>query len=100
MTEIRYPEDLVRYVVGPSSRQYPDPYPRRVLFYDLIPTGSLRLIMNFSIFGLSLVTNGVMIIDDYGYRAGARSGNNLDFEYGPDSKLPLELSGYTNPLSG
>jgi SAM-dependent methyltransferase len=33
------------------------------------------------------------------HRADLCGGNNLDFEYGPDSKLPLELSGYECILS-
>jgi SAM-dependent methyltransferase len=33
------------------------------------------------------------------HRADLSGGNNLDFEYGPDSKLPLELSGYDCILS-
>src|SRR5262249_50637899 len=33
------------------------------------------------------------------HRADLCGGNNLDFEYGPDSKLPLELSGYDCILS-
>src|SRR5262249_57058831 len=33
------------------------------------------------------------------HRADLSGGNNLDFEYGPDSKLPLELSAYDLILS-
>ena len=72
MLEIGYQEDLVRYVVGPVESTIPGCLPDQIALLRLDTDWFASTYHELLHLWPRVVPNGVMIIDDYGYWAGAR----------------------------
>jgi O-methyltransferase len=72
MIEIGYQQDLVRYVVGPVEATIPGCLPDKIALLRLDTDWFTSTYHELLHLWPRLVPNGVMIIDDYGYWAGAR----------------------------
>jgi len=72
MIEIGYQQDLVRYVVGPVESTIPRFSPDKIALLRLDTDWFTSTYHELLHFWPRIVPNGVMIIDDYGYWAGAR----------------------------
>jgi hypothetical protein len=72
MIETGYQQDLVRYVVGPVESTIPRFSPDKIAVLRLDTDWFTSTYHELLHFWPRIVTNGVMIIDDYGYWAGAR----------------------------
>jgi len=72
MIEIGYQQDLVRYVVGPVESTIPGCLPDKIALLRLDTDWFTSTYHELLHLWPRLVPNGVMIIDDYGYWAGAR----------------------------
>jgi O-methyltransferase len=72
MIEIGYEEEFVRYVVGPVESTIPASLPDKIAVLRLDTDWFTSTYHELLHLWPRLVTNGILIIDDYGYWAGAR----------------------------
>jgi O-methyltransferase len=72
MGETRYPTELVKYIVGPVESTIPDQAPERIALLRLDTDWYSSTYHELVHLWPRISPNGVLIIDDYGYWAGAK----------------------------